>query len=301
MPITLRPRVLQAVYDPPSAASGGCRLSEMLGWNNVDTLVQSFVDDLRKASFGIVNYQVVSRIDLDTFPKKVDGYRYTFDSYLSAWRAGTGFHQPDWADYWAILQEINALESIEGGLVDEIWLFAFPYAGFYESRMVGPDAFWCNAPPIKPDRGLSRRFVMMGFNFERGLGEMLESFAHRAESIMSRVYRNQRGRHNLWERFTRYDMAYPGMAEVGTVHYAPNSRRDYDWGNPQDVSSCCDAWYDFPVLDADPRMVNCSEWGNGDMRSHHLWWFEHFPHIDGSTEGISNNWWRYVCDPNRVV
>ncbi len=36
------------------------------------------------------------------------------------------------------------------------------------------------------------------------------------------------------------------------------------------------------------------------MREHHLWWFRHLPHAGGKTDGVSNNWWDYVRDPNLV-
>jgi hypothetical protein len=54
-------------------------------------------------------------------------------------------------------------------------------------------------------------------------------------------------------------------------------------------------------LSGEPRRVNCSEWGNGDTRLHHLWWLKHFPHVNGSSGGLSHNWWEYVIDPNRVL
>ena len=51
---------------------------------------------------------------------------------------------------------------------------------------------------------------------------------------------------------------------------------------------------------APPRVVTCDEWGGGDMRLHHLWWFRHLPHVAGEVDGISTNWWTYVRDPNLV-
>ena len=45
---------------------------------------------------------------------------------------------------------------------------------FYESIMGGAGAFWCNAPPMKNTAQCPRRFVVMGFNYERYVGEMLE-------------------------------------------------------------------------------------------------------------------------------
>ncbi|MDD3147612.1 MAG: hypothetical protein PHD82_09945 [Candidatus Riflebacteria bacterium] len=37
-----------------------------------------------------------------------------------------------------------------------------------------------------------------------------------------------------------------------------------------------------------------AEWGNGDMRLHHLWWFSRFPHHPGTFEGKLANWWKYI-------
>ena len=46
--------------------------------------------------------------------------------------------------------------------------------------------------------------------------------------------------------------------------------------------------------------MTTKDWGGGDMRAHHLWWFEHIPKTTGETDGISNNWWEYMVDPNKV-
>jgi hypothetical protein len=166
--------------------------------------------------------------------------------------------------------------------------------------MGGPDAFWCNAPPLRNTQEAGRRFVLMGFNYERGIGEMMESFGHRAESIMSKVYEGRESRENLWERFTRYDRQHPGAAEVGNIHFAPNSDHDYDWGNRRLVESACDDWYDFPDLTGERRRVNSDEWGGGDISLHHAWWYRHLPHVEGETHGVFNNWWEYILDPNQV-
>ncbi|HEY7033357.1 MAG TPA: hypothetical protein VH482_18595 [Thermomicrobiales bacterium] len=41
-----------------------------------------------------------------------------------------------------------------------------------------------------------------------------------------------------------------------------------------------------------------ADWGNGDQRGHHLWWLSHLPRAEGETDGVSNNWWTYIVDPN---
>lgn len=294
-PITLR--VLMIVHDPPLVEHGGRRLHEVFGWSDPAKLAQQYIADLRMASSGYLNYEIVERIDAGWFPPKVDGFQYTGETYLRAWQTRS-FHEPDAIDYSAQLRAFNLIERYNRGEFDEAWFFSFPYAGDYESMMVGRNAFWCNAPPMQ-SRDCNRRFVMMMFNYERDVGCMLENFGHRVESIMSHMYERHGGR-NMWEVFTRYDQIAPGQAQCGNVHFAPNSQRDYDWGNRRAVRSFCDDWYSYPLLPGHARTVTCSEWGNGDMRAHHIWWLQHLPHGAGETDGVANNWWQYVADPNLV-
>lgn len=300
MPQTLSPRVLHIIHNPRMPYYGGLKLHEAMRWHDPDRNAQMYLEDVHYASYGLVNYRIVERIEVDGFPVKQDGFVYTPDSYLQCWHQRHKCHIPDLVDYARLVDEFDLIGKINRDEIDEVWLTAFPYGGYYESRMVGPGAFWCNSPPLEHTEHAARRFVIMGFSFERGVGEMLEDLGHRAEAILQRVFRNQKGDKNLWARFTQYDLTHPRQAEVGNVHFAPNSERDYDWGNKRKVWSRCDAWYNFPDLSADPRLVECQEWGRGDIRAHHVWWLRHFPHVDGDTAGISNNWWQYVIDPNRV-
>ena len=203
-----------------------------LGWHDVDDLITEYIADLKKSSHGIANYRVVEKIEVDDFPIKQDGFRYEMKAYRHSLQTRSGFHQPDQVDYESIIDQFNIIERINRNEMDEVWLFGFPYAGFYESRMVGPGSFFCNAPPLDIYNHCLRRFVIMGFNYERGVGEMLESMGHRAEFTMSQVFRNDHSESNLWRKFCLIEKTHPGRSQVGTVHFAPNSRRDYDWGNP---------------------------------------------------------------------
>jgi hypothetical protein len=300
MPKSIPPRrVLSIIHNPIFRSEGGRKLHQVLGWNDPEALSRQYIKDVAEVTYGYAQYQIAERIEVDGFPVKADGFKYSHESYLKYWRARSGFHQPDQVDYYALLREFDIVSKVNNGAIDEVWLFGFPYAGYYESIMGGPVAFWCNAPPL-PNTGANRRFVIMGFNYERGVGEMLEDLGHRAESILSKVFERTHGDANLWERFTRYDKTHRGKAECGNVHFAPNSERDYDWGNWRPVPSRCDDWLNFPNFKGTTRTVNCSEWGQGEIRQHHLWWFRHFPHVDGQTNGISHNWWEYVIDPNVV-
>ncbi len=299
LPAPVSPKVCLLIFDPALPSQRGRRLRQVMGWNDPEALAEQYIQDVAEISYGYANYQITERIVADGFPAKQDGFAYSGEEYLKAMGGAGNFHQPDQVSYEAILANHHLVEKINQGSVDEVWMMGFPYAGFYESRMAGPGAFWCNAPPLE-NTGANRRFVIMGFNYQRGVGEMLENLGHRTKSIMTHVFRKFPRNQNLWERYIRHEDQSPGKSEVGTVHFAPNSKKDYDWGNRTAVLSRADTWLNFPDLRGEPRTMTSSDWGGGDIRGHHKWWFRRLPHIKGEMNGIANNWWQYVIDPNRV-
>lgn len=293
-------KVMLIVYDP--VMEDGQKLFRKMNWHRPEDLAGAFAADILQTSHGMARYQIVQRIEADEFPAKVDGYRYTPQAYLDVLRGAAPPHVPQGADYNAILSRFDVLPKVSDGEIDEVWIFNFPHAGFYESIMGGKGAFWCNAPPLKDTAQYPRRFVVMGFSCERFVGEMLESFGHRVESIMAKTFEKHTGDANLWTRFSRYDKSAPGKAACGNIHYAPNSERDYDWNNPRPVPSECYDWLlNFPNFKGDVRTVTAEEWGRGDIRLHHQWWLRHIPHVAGRKNGIHNNWWQYIIDPNKVM
>lgn len=296
----VHPRVLVVVYDPACRSERGRPLSHVLGWNDPLELTRAYVRDLAEVSRGYLRYDLVEALRLDEFPRKADGFHYDDATYLRCWRVGAGFHDPDGVDYEAVLARTDAIRRVQAGELDEVWVWGPPYAGLWESTMVGRGAYWCNSDPLD---GLAcrRPFIVMGFNYERGVGEMLESFGHRAESMLARAFGSWRewggSEDHAWDRFTAYDAVAPGRAGCGNVHFAPNSTRDYEWGNPAPVWSTCDTWPDYPHAAERRREVDCREWGNGDIRAHHRWWLAHLPRSAGETHGLRNDWWSYLAAP----
>jgi len=295
-------KVLVIVYDPIMDRSTGTTLSQQMKWYRPSDLLTGFMADLLQVSGGMARYQIVQRIDVDEFPAKVDGFRYTPQTYMDVWLGRVSPHAPSEVDYNAIINKYNVLQRVAKNEIDEVWVFGFPHAGFYESAMGGPGAFWCNAPALKNTEASKRRFVLMGFSFERYIGEMHEAYGHRAESIMEKTFSKLSGDANLWRRFIRYEKVAPGKSACGNVHFAPNSQVDYEWNNPTPVISECYDWQlNFPNFKGDMRIVGSSEWGSGDIRAHHKWWFNHFPRVAGRKNGIHNNWWQYVVNPQQVI
>ncbi len=295
-------KVLLIVYDPIMDKASRTTLSQSQKWYRVSDLITGFMADMLEVSAGLVRYQIVERVDLDEFPAKTDGFRYTPQTYLDVLNRTSAPHMPQEADYSTILTKYNILQRVARNEIDEVWIFGFPHAGFYESTMGGPDAFWCNAQPLKNTAASKRRFVVMGFSYERYIGEMEEAYGHRAESIMEKTFAKLTGPANLWKRFIQYEKSAPGKSACGNVHFAPNSQQDYDWGNTTSVKSECYDWQlNFPNFKGDVRVVTATEWGNGEIRAHHKWWFKHFPKVAGRKNGIHNNWWQYIAAPQKVI
>ena len=300
-PLTTILKTLVIVYDPLADKASGKKLSEVMHWNKVEDLAREFMSDILLVSGELVRYQIVERLDVDDFPPKVDGYKYDAQTYLNVVRGVSRPYMPQEADYHAIIKQFHILERVAKGEIDEVWIFNFPHAGFYESIMGGPGACWCNAPPLKKTEASQRRFAIMGFSPERGVGEMLENMGHRAESIMEKTFERLPEEQNLWKRFIRHEKTHPGQAALGNVHFAPNSVRDYDWNNPSTVLSECDDWlYNFPDFKGVTRQVTSAEWGSGDIRKHHVWWMKHFPKTLGRRNGVHNKWLQYIANPNNV-
>lgn len=318
--VPLAPRVLVIVYDPMVDALKNLRLVEwgvkQRGWSRVEDLIAGYIADIEECSGGLVKYNVVQRLDVNAFPLRLNGKRFTALEYLDLYTNNQSkYTEPDDRfDYNALVAEFNLSARVNNGEIDEVWVFAYPFSGTYESVMCGTNAFWCNGPVIENTPG--RRFVVMGFSYERGIGEMHEDLGHRTESIMAKLYNAQDflgwtygfknepnkfdalkyAEKNLFGKFLLHDKIAPGNAQCGNVHYAPNSDQDYDWGNPRPVITFADDWLTFPNLPRIQKMQNASSWGGGDIRKHHKWWFTRFPKVAGRMNGIRMNWWSYIAD-----
>ncbi len=295
------PRALLLTFDPIIESYASQRLHQVGNWNHPFDLTVQYVDDFAACSHGILQYRLTQTIYADMWPIKEDGFRYTDETYLACLATWSGWHQPDARDYKAVARDYDLARKVDSGQFDEVFDHSAPFFGGYETRMLGRGGYWCNSPP-QQRIACSKIFIVSVFNYERGVGEMMEDFGHRAESILSYTY-SYTTQPDAWYRFALYDLIAPDNAACGNVHFAPNSLSDYDWGNTRYVWSTCEDWLvNFPNLTGQKVWVNCTEWGNGDMRLHHMWWFEHMPHVAGShTEyGQSrlNNWWEYTQDFN---
>lgn len=297
------PRSLLLSFDPILENRANRRVHEVFGWQDASTLTDSYVTDFGNATYGLILHRVTRRLNPDVFPVKADGFRYNDTTFQICWPNGT-CHQPDGVDYRAVCRDYDLARKVDSGELDEVLMHGAPYFGYYESRMAGRGGYWCNSPP-QSRVACSKIFVIMGFNYERGVAEMLHSCGHRSESIMSRTYGFwdiTQSRHD-WERFTQNVGQSPNVA-CGSVHYPPNGVSDYDYANTQSVVSTSIDWLNnFPNLTGQTSVVSRNTWGGPDYHRNYMkWWYAHMPHVGGTNNHDGylrlNNWYQYLFNFN---
>jgi len=301
---TQRPRVLAVTYDPILRTQGDQRLHAYKGWMDPGAMLTRELDFFADASHDIVQFRVTAHILADMWPVKADGFRYTEAQYLAgAW------HSPDGVDYRTVIRDFDLARKCDTGELDEVVLNGAPYFGYWESHMVGKGAYWCNSSGLKRSAN-ARKFIIMGWNYERP--DMIgHAYGHRAESIMTEVYDgwSTNGDRTVWDRFgwNIGQTTISSIYGIGSCHYPCNGDSDYDYSNPQTVTSYAPDWLNnFPNLIGDTAQVNRDTWGTepyGYPGNYMLWWYHHMPHVDGrnTLDGYDrlNNWWGYIQDLNR--
>jgi hypothetical protein len=225
-------------------------------WGNTSQLIEEYIEGILQASQRYLLYKIAAKLDVPKYPVLMDGRQYNDATWTRAIQDDkTAFRDAQgnyvMADYVRILQEFNIFQGIQTGQIHEVWMFGGPYFGFYESRMVGKGAFWCNAPGIEYN---CRRFVMMGFNYQRGAQEMIHSFGHRAESILCRKFNSQDFQNRLYSQQpipTPKNPFEQWLLEHGTVHRKPGGA---DYGQNEFVwaSALKTEWW--PLI-MDPEKV----------------------------------------------
>src|SRR3954469_9162399 len=85
-PASIKRRVLCIIHNPVIRREGGRKAKDVFGWNDPDRLAEGYIQDIRACSYGYANYEIAERIEVNGFPVKRDGFVYTDDSFLQAWR-----------------------------------------------------------------------------------------------------------------------------------------------------------------------------------------------------------------------
>lgn len=305
-------RVIVINFDPVLKTRGHQPLHAAMRWHDPWKLTDTMVEAARSTSHGFVEYRVAEKIHVDGFPTFRNGFTYTEETFLAMWEKDRQQANRGMTSFRWLFERFNLPALLEKHQATEIWLWGAPYFQWDELHWKTPgdripyptDNPWFYRPYDIPDVG--KTVWIMGWNYERGEGEMLESYGHRIESVLSLTLGqgqwNPKGNPgNIWNRFTRVDKDFPGESEVGSIHFAPNSLRDYDWDNLTEVWTYADDWLTYPHLPRQKKKLNAVTGGWKGIIAHHRWWMTRLPHAPGITEGYFNNWWQYIVNYDAAV
>jgi len=240
-----------AAVPPPATDAQGVHW-----WSHAEDLIPQYSQAMQKASGNHLAYQVVKKLDVSTYPVLLGDHQYDDVTWAQACADDTKAYRDQnhnylMADYRRLIQDYGLGQVVQSQQADEVWMFGGPYFGFYESCMVGRGAFWCNSPAIELD---CPRFVMMGFNYQREVREMVHDYGHRAESILdkhfgseaflSKLYQLQPvpAPANAYEQF---------LLKYGTVHREPGGE-EYKQNEAAWLAALNPEWWPVTI---DPKLV----------------------------------------------
>lgn len=318
-PAPLYPRQYSVNYDP-YIESTAQSLHEYGGWNSPIWLNDQYMTEFTDASHGLMNLRHAAQLNFDDYPLQMDGFKYTdatFTAAVDLWHttgSQSGFHAGSGVDYKLLSQDFDFERRVDLGQIDEVNNNCAPFMAYWETNMSGYGGYWCNSGATQRV-ACSRIYVIAGFNYERGVAEMLHSQAHRSESIMSETYggwNTNRDLH-LWDRYAwNYGQTtistYFG---VGSCHYPFNGDADYDYADTRTVMTVAPYWMtmdpnttdDFPDLQGTPVALTSSAWGGPDYQLNFMkYFYSHMPHFTGNNNADGyyrlNNWWEYLFNFN---
>lgn len=320
-PMTVK--VALVIQDPWLPSSN--RIHEEFGWRDPKQLSNKLVFHFKEATDSVVNFQFVEIIDANILFTRFYGNFLSVTQYVEllkepGWKTLRAAEDSGqiWFDYREMVKYYHFDEKRNNDSIDEVWVFAAPFLGMYESQLMGPKAFWWNSPPIKDGTALNKLLSVMGLNYERGVDQAFHSFGHRVESALAYAYfeatglnwNSTRTNPTPWDLFTRIEKDMPGEAHVGNVHFPPNGAHDYNYGNSTIVKSFAENWYRYPYLLDQSSQVNVATWlytpgeplaEGQDHLGFLRWWYGHIPRYEGVSNGVLNNWWHYVVDYEAAV
>lgn len=299
--------VALVIIDPASGVFGGSTFSQYHSWESPAVLSQNLCDSLNAASGGVVHYSISQTHHTDNL------YTLFGNTAISADSLAELFMEPGWVTLHYVAETLGQSEFLYNQLladydfctlsnneqIDEVWVYAMPFVGLYESRLTGNNAFFYNSPPLTGN-SCTDHLPIMGFNYERGLAEAWHSYGHRAENAMIRLFGgwNNASPASSFDFFTLLDTHQSDSGHVGNIHFPVNASDDYEYDALNTVVSYAPNWYTYPFLFQETEMVNCLDW-NCSQLGYMSWWHRHLPNkacLD--KRGILNNWWIYIVDFN---
>jgi hypothetical protein len=294
-------RVYVLDFDP--LMDNGVPLTVDRGWGDPIALNTAYVADVATASAGVVDQTIVRTSIVRDYPVKVGGFKFTNAEYIGCLVDSSADYCDDLIDYAAVLATAydpafgSACDALRHRRIDEVWLWGGPWFGYHEFEISTPSS-------LCP--GVNRTFAVMGFSYERGIGEMVHDLGHRAEYLIP-----QGIGYATWDRFDGQRWRYaedfycppapdathpevdPPVGHAGNPHFPPNAYCHYQYDRDYPVLSDADDWANFPNLTGAQTIVNASTWG-ATQEGFMVWWLGRFPRHSGKSSVGYHDWWRYV-------
>jgi hypothetical protein len=215
-------------------------------------------------------------------------------------------------DYNAIIARIDAKHLVEKEGVQEIWMWGYHgTVGLWESNMSSPTGDVSNSDRDNKDLPVfSKTYTLYHYNYERGVGEMLENHTHQLEHLLNfadgrDVTPEDKWPELLfWGKFVGSDVSHKivtNPARCGWTHYAPNSERDYDWENPRYVETDIEDWKPDGI--GKTQRMNADRWKRDGIKWR-VYWLQAIPGLDN---GLSyrgkplRNWFSFVANWDQAV
>lgn len=269
--------VFLLIFNPILENQGSVKLTTYKNWQDPDGITNALLPIFPQISNGYLSYTIAERQEIDGFPTKSDGFVYDDASYLNCLSSTSTCHSPDIINY----QKLFTDYSICSKDVDEVWLWGGPYFGYWEYHPVT----YCG-----------KTTFVMGFSYERTIGEALHNFGHRMEFVgINRLGDGnwQQNEANEWNKYSLIN------GHCGNIHYPPGTivgAEEYKYDKTTPVSTDCDGYLSYPTGPFIPTSLTCNAWGcsqEGFIR----WWLTHIPKNSGSSvisgKDLYHNWWKY--------
>jgi hypothetical protein len=310
---TFNKKVLVVIYNPTMAS--GKKLNVERGWADPTTLSNNLKTWFSNTSSGRVNYQLTFQT-INDFPILEGNQKYTSATYLSCLSNSANCKHTgtnDWLDfdYPKFFADNQVCSKANSGSIDEVWIWGGPYFGYWESTLLGPQSkvFWYNSSGFV-NSACSKLVPIMGFNYERGYELALESYGHRTESTMNKLYGDINNTNPVtnWDKFvfrlkSGNTNAMNGAYGCGNIHYTANSTTEYNYASSNSVKTYCETFLNYPNVSsstANQVSINSAAWGSNQL-GYFTYWFKHIPNKSGcGPDKKSNDWWKFIIDPNNV-
>jgi hypothetical protein len=291
-----------AMIDDSFISTGGT-LAHMR--SRIDQYAADTITALESGSHGEVTYRIFGRVEIQEKYPLTNGTQYQ----------PTGYNPP-LVDYAAALKRINIADWVKKG-VNQVWLFGPQVDGAYKCWETLMSSQWgniSNSDQLTKLPTASKSYIQIFFNVDRGVADVMESYCHQIEQMLS--YIDSLATPDLpdanrlfWGKFCGVQknwgqlVANNGVYRCGWSHREPNSIIDYDWWLNSNRTVTSDIFDWKPDGGGVTTLVNRESFNTTGQDDNGLGfkiaWMRALPHANNSLTFNGKpltNWWHFIGD-----